>query len=76
IALLNALMHVLISEDIYDHKFVESCTVGFDELKAKVMNYPPERVADICGIDAGIIRDTARRLAAVKPVMVCYTLGI
>ncbi len=76
IALLNALMHVLISEDIYDHKFVEFCTVGFDELKAKVMNYPPERVADICGIDAGIIRDTARRLAAVKPVMVCYTLGI
>lgn len=76
IALLNAVMHVLISEDIYDHKFVESCTVGFDELKEKVMNYPPERVADICGIDAGIIRDTARRLAAVKPMMVCYTLGI
>jgi len=76
IALLNAIMHVLITEDLYDRRFVESCTTGFDELKEKVMDYPPERVVDICGIDAEVIRDCARRLAAVKPVMVCYTLGI
>ena len=76
IALLNALMHVLIVEDLYDKKFVESCTTGFDELKEKVMDYPPERVTDICGIEADVIRDTARRLTSVKPVMLCYTLGI
>jgi len=76
IALLNALMQVLIVEDLYDKKFVESCTTGFDELKEKVMEYPPERVTDICGISADVIRDTARRLASVKPVMLCYTLGI
>lgn len=76
IALLNAIMHVLITEDLYDRRFVESCTTGFDQLKSKVMEYPPERVAGICGIEAEVIRDTARRLAAVKPVMVCYTLGI
>jgi formate dehydrogenase major subunit len=33
-------------------------------------------VADICGIDADTIREVARLLASVKPVMVCYTLGI
>jgi formate dehydrogenase major subunit len=76
IALLNALMHVLITEDLYDRRFVESCTTDFDTLKEKVMSYPPESVSDICGIDADVIRDTARRLAAVKPVMACYTLGI
>jgi formate dehydrogenase major subunit len=76
IALLNAIMNVLITEDLYDRRFVESCTVGFDALKEKVMEYPPERAADICGIDAETIRETARRLASVKPVMVCYTLGI
>ena len=37
IAILNALMYVLIQEDLYDRKFVQSCTVGFDELKDKVM---------------------------------------
>lgn len=76
IALLNAIMYVLITEDLYDRKFVESCTMGFDAMNETVMKYPPERAAEICGIDAGLIRETARRLAAVKPLMVCYTLGI
>jgi formate dehydrogenase major subunit len=76
IALLNGIMNVLITEDLYDRRFVESCTVGFDALKEKVMEYPPERAAEISGIDAETIRETARRLASVKPAMVCYTLGI
>jgi len=76
IAFLNALMHVLISEDLYDRKFVNSCTVGFDELKAQVMEYPPERAAEICGVSADLIREAARQAAAVKPMMLCYTLGI
>jgi formate dehydrogenase major subunit len=76
IALLNGIMNVLITEELYDRRFVESCTVGFDALKEKVMEYPPERAAEISGIDAETIRETARRLASVKPAMVCYTLGI
>jgi formate dehydrogenase major subunit len=76
IAFLNALMNVLITEDLYDKKFVQSCTTGFDELKAKVMAYPPEKVSDICGVSPEKIRETARLLASVKPCMLCYTLGI
>ena len=76
IALLNALMHVLIAENLYDRKFVESCTIDFDKLEANVRTYPPERAAAICGISAEMIRDLARRIASVKPMMVCYTLGI
>ncbi len=76
IAFLNALMHVLITEDLYDKSFVDSCCIGFDELKEKVMEYPPEKVADIAGITPDMIRETARKLASVKPVMLCYTLGI
>jgi formate dehydrogenase major subunit len=76
IAFLNALMHVLITEDLYDRKFVSSCTIGFEELKAKVMEYPPERAAEICGVSATLIREVARQAAVVKPMMLCYTLGI
>ncbi len=76
IALLNAIMNVLINEDIYDKEYVATCCIGFDELKAKVMEYPPERATDICGIDAETIRRVARRLATVKPAMLIYTLGI
>jgi formate dehydrogenase major subunit len=76
IALLNALMHVLIAENLYDRKFVESCTIDFDKLAECVKPYPPERAAAVCGIDADQIRDLARRIASVKPMMICYTLGI
>ena len=76
IALLNAIMHVLIKEDLYDHRFVDSCCQGFDALEEKVADYSPEKAEKICGIAAETIRDTARRLASIKPVMLCYTLGI
>ena len=76
IALLNALMYVLIDEDLYDKTFVQNNTTGFEQLKEIVMSYPPEKVVDTCGIDAETIRKTARLLASVKPVMLCYTLGI
>ncbi len=76
IALLNGLMHVLIAENLYDKPYVDSCTMGFEELKRKVLEYPPERASEICGLDAEMIRRVARRLAAVKPVMLIYTLGI
>ena len=76
IAFLNSLMHVLIAEDIHDQKFVNSCTIGFKELKEKVQAYPPEEASKICGVSPDMIRDIARRLAATKPCMLCYTLGI
>lgn len=76
IAFLNGLMHVLIKEDLYDKKFIQSCTMDFEALKAHVADYPPERAAKIAGIPAEMVVDTARRLASVRPVMLCYTLGI
>ena len=76
IAFLNAVMHVLIEEDLYDKKFVGSCTVDFELLKKKVMEYPPEKAAEICGVSAEMIRRVAREAASVKPMMLCYTLGI
>lgn len=76
VAFLNGVMNVLIRENLYDRTYVESCTVGFEELKNKVMEYPPERAAEISGVSAETIRDMARRLAAVRPAMLMYTLGI
>lgn len=76
IAFLNGVMNLLITEDLYDKKFVSSCCVGFEELKAKVLEYPAAKAAQICGISEDMIRDVARRLAAAESCMLCYTLGI
>jgi len=76
IAFLNGVMNVLISEELYDKAFIGSCCVGFEDLKAKMMEYPPERAAEIAGVPVEMVKDVARQLAATKPAMVCYTLGI
>jgi formate dehydrogenase major subunit len=76
VALINGVMNVLINENLYDKDYVNTHTVGFEELKKKVMEYPPERAAEISGVSADMIRDLARRLASIKPAMLMYTLGI
>jgi formate dehydrogenase major subunit len=76
VAFINGLMHVLIKEDLYDKEYVQTCTTGFEALKAKVAEYPPERAAEIAGVSAETIVETARQLAATKPAMLIYTLGI
>ncbi|WP_167590329.1 molybdopterin-containing oxidoreductase family protein [Oceanidesulfovibrio indonesiensis] len=59
-ALALAMMHVLIHEDMVDVDFIAARTVGFEELKDKVAEYPPSRAADICGIEEDLIIELAR----------------
>ncbi len=75
-ALLNGLMHVLIAEDLYDHEFVANRTEGFEDLRAKMAEYTPERVAAICGVPADDIRRAARIMAANRPGALMYAMGI
>jgi formate dehydrogenase major subunit len=76
IALLNAIMHVLIRDDLYDKHFVARHTVGFEELRRNVADCTPERAAPICGIAPEIIERTAHDLSSVKPALLANTLGI
>ena len=69
IAFLNGVMNVLIQEGLYDKNFVKSCCAGFDNLKAKMMEYPPERAAEITGVSAETIREVARLYATSKASM-------
>jgi len=62
-----ALLNTIISEDRYDHNFVEQHTVGFDELAASVAFYTPEWAAEITEIPAETIRTVAREFAAAAP---------
>lgn len=76
IAFLNGIMNVLITEDLYNKKFVEENCEDFELLKAKVLEYPPERAAEISGVPVELIKEIAHTLTSIKPAMVCYTLGI
>jgi anaerobic selenocysteine-containing dehydrogenase len=66
-ALALGMLHVIITEDLVDHDYVERYTTGFDELAARVREYPPETVAEITGIPADDIRLLAREYATTSP---------
>jgi len=67
LALALGMINVIINENLYDKDFVEKWTVGFDELKAHVQDYPPEKVAEITWVPAEKIKEAARLYATNKP---------
>ncbi len=76
IALLNAMMHVIIEEGLYDKDYIARVSEGFDELKEKVSTYTPEYVSEITRVPAEDIREVARMYATADHGMIAYTLGI
>ncbi|MEU4811376.1 molybdopterin-dependent oxidoreductase [Nocardia fluminea] len=69
LALMNALLHEVIARDGLDHDFIADHTVGFDDLRAVVAEYPPETVAPLCGIAADDIRAAGRILAGARRLL-------
>lgn len=65
-ALALGMLNVIINENLYNHEFVEKWCYGFDELRERVQEYPPERVAEICWIKPDEIRAAARAFAKAK----------
>jgi formate dehydrogenase major subunit len=76
VAFYNAVMHVLIEEDLVDHEFIRTRTRDFEDLKALVDKYDPEMASEICGVPADDIRRAARLLGEAKTAMVFWGMGI
>ena len=72
IALLLAWMHVLIEEGLYNKKYVEQYTYGFEELKAHVKNFTPEWAYGITTIKPEEIRKTARIMSQAAPAVIVH----
>ena len=75
-ALALAMMNVIINEDLYDHDFVEKWTYGFEQLAERVQEYSPEKVAEICWVDAEEIRGAARLYANANPGNMQWGLAV
>src|SRR5258706_1703176 len=76
VALLNALMNVIVTENLANAQFIASRTIGYDELRRNVEGYSPEAMAPICGIDANTLREVARLYATSKASMILWGMGI
>lgn len=76
IALLNAMGHVIIEENLYDKAFVASRTEGFEEYRKIVEGYTPESVEEITGVSAQEIRQAARMYASAKSAAILWGMGV
>jgi formate dehydrogenase alpha subunit len=76
VAWINGLMHVIIEEGLYAKEYVESRTVGFDELQKMVAKFTPQYVEQITGIPAQDIIAAARMYAGAERGCILYCMGI
>ena len=75
-ALALGMMHVIINEGLHDADYVSRYTIGFDDLRRKVQEYPPGRVAAWTGISAADITKLAREYATVRPAVIRTNYGV
>lgn len=74
-ALILAVMHVLIRDDLVDHAWVRDHTVGYDELAEHVADWTPGRAEEITGIDAEAIQAFARDYGTIRPAAIRTLIG-
>ena len=76
VALLNAMLHVIVDEKLYDEQYIQANAEGFEALRAKVADFAPEAMAEVCGIEADVIRDVARTYATAERSIIFWGMGI
>jgi len=76
VSMLNAIMHVIVEEGLYDSDYVAKYTENWEAQKEHLKDFSPEKMAPICGIDAEMLRDVARTFANAKAGMIFWGMGV
>ena len=76
VSMLNAIMHVIVEEGLYDDEYVAKYTENWEAQKEHLKGFTPEKMAPICGIEADVLRDVARTFANAKAGMIFWGMGV
>ena len=76
VALLNAMMNVIVTEELYDRQYIEAHTEGFEGLREHLARFTPEMMAEVCGVDADTLRRVARLYARAERAIIFWGMGI
>jgi formate dehydrogenase major subunit len=76
VAMLNALLHVIVEEKLYDEQYIQANVTGFEALKKKVKDFSPEAMSEVCGIEASVLREVARTYAKSERSMIFWGMGL
>ena len=76
VSMLNAIMHVIVEEKLYDQQYIDAYTENWEAEKAHLADFSPEAMSGICGIAPDVLRDVARTFAGAKAAMIFWGMGI
>ena len=76
VSMLNAIMHVIVEEGLYDPDYIARHTENWEAEKAHLAAYSPEAMAPVCGIPAETLRAVARDFAGAKAGMIFWGMGV
>ena len=76
VSMLNAIMHVIVEEGLYDQQYIDGFTENWDAEKAHLKDFSPEKMSEICGIGADVLRDVARTFAGAQAAMIFWGMGV
>jgi formate dehydrogenase major subunit len=76
VAMLNAMLHTIVEEELYDRQYVQANTEDFEKLAENVKDFPPEKMESICGIPAATLREVARLYARAEAAIVFWGMGV
>lgn len=76
VAMLNAMLHTIIEEALYDEQYVQANVSGFEALKEKVKEFSPEAMSEVCDVPADMLRDMARTFATAERSIIFWGMGI
>lgn len=76
VAVLNGLLHLIIQAGQIDQEYIEQHSIGFDDLKKTVSNYPPEKVEEITGIPVEKLMAAAKILGSTKTLVSTALQGV
>jgi len=76
VSMLNAIMHVIVEEELYDRQYIAAMTENWEAMKAHLADYSPEKMEAICGVPAQTLRAVARDFAQSRAGMIFWGMGI
>jgi formate dehydrogenase major subunit len=76
VAMLSAMLNVIIAEGLTDKQYVQAHTEQFEQLAESVKDRTPEKMAELCGIDAETLKTVARKFARAEAAIIFWGMGI
>ncbi|MDX1738944.1 MAG: molybdopterin-dependent oxidoreductase, partial [Alphaproteobacteria bacterium] len=76
VSMLNAMIHTIIDEDLVNKEFIETRVDNYEAVKERVKEFTPEKMSEICGIDAETLREVARAYAKADNAIIFWGMGV